>query len=261
MSYTRYCLAFLCLATIAFSQGSPDSVVKVEIDFAKILSKDTTIEGYESRIKIIETRKIQADEEIKTALEDFSKNYPPLEPQKKDETAEAFKLRHDAWHGGGMLKVAELRGRHELYKSKLDSSIGVLNDYILSAQSALSEDAYALSKAAAQDAVAGTASSGGSSGLGWRGWTRIASYTLSAGCIGATVYKHMRADKYRDKLAKIDDRLYGDGTPPKSKNQYDRLRKNYVNFAEIVENSEDQRLIYGISAGVFAIAGTLTFVF
>ena len=114
-----------------------------EINFVQILSKDTTVGGYENRIKTIEARKAEVGEEIKKILEDFANSYPHLEPQKPGETPEAFSKRHDLWTKEGMRNVAELQRKHELYKQKLERSIAVLKDYILTAQSTvLSEPSF-----------------------------------------------------------------------------------------------------------------------
>jgi len=108
-----------------------------EINFGKLLSKDTTVEGYESRIGIIKARKIQVGEEIKKILEDFANSYPPLEAQKPDETPDAFNKRRDSWTREGMRQVAEFQKKHKNYEQKLDYSIDVLNDYIISTESTI----------------------------------------------------------------------------------------------------------------------------
>jgi len=111
-----------------------------EIDFAKILSKDTTVDGYKSRIELVEARKAQVGEEIKHILQDFADKYPPLAPQKPNESPEAFKKRHAAWSKEGTRKVAEFQRKHEAYRQKLDRTVAVLNDYIISAQSTVLSD-------------------------------------------------------------------------------------------------------------------------
>jgi len=86
-----------------------------EIDFVKFLSKNTTVEGYEDRIRIVEARKEEVGEEIKKILEDF----------------------------GGEHQVAELQRKYEIYKQKLERSVTVLNDYIIATQSMiLSEPSF-----------------------------------------------------------------------------------------------------------------------
>jgi len=108
-----------------------------EINFVKILSKDTTVDGYKSRMKTIRERKGQVDAEIVDILDNFAKTYPTLEPQKPDETTDAFNKRRDSWNKGGMRKVAEFQRKHEAYKQKLDRSLAVLADYVVAAQSAV----------------------------------------------------------------------------------------------------------------------------
>jgi hypothetical protein len=108
-----------------------------EINFVKILKQDTTMQGYEARIKIIEARKLQVDEEIKAILMSFPDTYPSLEAQRQGESSEAFKKRHDAWSKEGMRQYGELQKKHEAYKAKLDRSIAVLKDHIVAAQSSV----------------------------------------------------------------------------------------------------------------------------
>jgi len=107
-----------------------------EIDFVKVLSKDTTVEVYKSRIETIETRKAQVEKEIKKILEDFANSYT-LQPQQPDETPDAFKKRRDSWSREGLRQVAELQRKHGVYKQKLERSVEVLSDYIIAAQSAI----------------------------------------------------------------------------------------------------------------------------
>jgi len=110
--------------------------VEDELDFAKILSKDTTVEGYESRIKVVKARNAQVSKEIRAIQEDFANNYM-LEPQKPDETAEDFNKRRESWVQEGIRRIAEFQRKHEVYKQKLDRSVSVLNDYIVSEQSTI----------------------------------------------------------------------------------------------------------------------------
>ncbi|MCL2260992.1 MAG: PEGA domain-containing protein [Fibromonadales bacterium] len=106
-----------------------------EIDFVAFLKRDAAVEGYKSRINVIEARKVQIDEEIKQIMENFARNYPPLEPQRVDETPDAFKKRHEAWTREGMRSVADFQRKHANYKQKLARCIAVLKDYIIATQS------------------------------------------------------------------------------------------------------------------------------
>jgi len=365
-----------------------------EIDFLKILSKDATVEVYNSRIKTIEARKAQVDEEIKKILHDFANSYI-LQPQQPDETLDAFKKRQDSWQREGMRQVAEFQRKHGAYKQKLDRSVAVLNDYIIATQSTIISElslgakielgsydadrrqfelvaqdsesekspfyfkgkvevpidtaktmdraspgfaanlqyinfpfeteagsvnlamsklslsrngfdfkvegsfgeieryksgsdygtwkvradsllsdklkpqgldyAYAMGKAAAKDA----AKDDSGDGLGWRGWTRIVTYTLAAGCAGAAVFKHLKAEDYKDKRSDLYNKKIEPIIPSiidrsanaKDKAEYETLSGKYNYYLDRLEKNENQRLIYGIGAGVLALGGTVTFFF
>jgi hypothetical protein len=110
---------------------------KNEINFSQILSKDTTVQGYEARIKMIEARQTEINNEIKLLLENFQNSYPALEPKKEGETSEEFEKRREKWTKEGTLRFVELQKKHEAYNRKLSSSIAVLNDYIIATQSSL----------------------------------------------------------------------------------------------------------------------------
>jgi hypothetical protein len=101
------------------------------------LKQDTTLQGYEARIKIVEARKVQASEEAKAILLNFPNEYPAPEAQRRDESSEAFKKRQAAGNKEGMRQYGELHKKCEAYKAKLDRSIAVLNDYIAAIQSAI----------------------------------------------------------------------------------------------------------------------------
>jgi hypothetical protein len=361
-----------------------------EIDFATVLSRNTSVDGYEVRIKIIENRKTQVDEEIKKILEDFANNYPALEPQKPDETPEAFNKRRDIWTREGMRQVAEFQKKHEVYKQKLDRSIAVLRDYIIVTQSTIlnepslgakielgaydaekeqfelvAQDSasekspflfkgrvgvprdtaksmnravpgfitnlqfinypfktdsvnvnlamsklllsksgldlkvegsfseierykaingyeawkhhadsllsgslkpqgfdynYAMGRKAVKDVTDKGKDEDSSGGLGWRGWTRIFTFTAAAALGGLAVYKHLDAKDY-DKKRK--DWLKENPSPgidsPGSEVQ--DWKKEYNVYKKDQEDSESQRLIFGIGAGVFALGGIVTFFF
>jgi len=101
-----------------------------EIDFPKILTKDTTVEGYRERMGRIEARIEQIDGEIKAIIEDFSNTYPTLEPQKPEETLQEFERRKSEWNNEGVRQVGVLRSKHETYRNKLLRSLKVLEDNI-----------------------------------------------------------------------------------------------------------------------------------
>ena len=367
-----------------------------EIDFGKVLSRNSNIEGYEARIKTIEARKAEVGEELKKILENFADQYPALEPQKPSETPEAFKKRHDIWTREGMRQVAELQKKHKVYVDKLNRSIEVLNDYIIATHSMIINEpslnakielgaydaereqfelaaqdtanektpflfkgkvgvprdtakslnraapgfqaylhfvnypfrtdsvnavnlatsklllsksglslkvdgsfgeieryksldgyrawklhadslvsgslkpkgldySYAMTgKIAANITVADTAGSKGKSsggGLGWRGWTRIVTYTLAAGCIGGAVVKHMAVEKNKDKVSDIDDILRNATNDKEYYRLEEEHRPDRKHYRGKVKDNEEQRLMFGIGAGVLALGGTVTFFF
>jgi len=106
-----------------------------ELDFSKILAKDTTVEGYRQRILRVEARSNQVDGEISVILEDFTNKYPALEPQKPDETVQDFENRKTAWTNEGLRQYAVLMKKHEAYKNKLVRTKEVLEDNIMATES------------------------------------------------------------------------------------------------------------------------------
>jgi hypothetical protein len=108
-----------------------------EINFSKILSKDTTVDGYKARIKRIKARKTEVGKEIKQILENFQKNYPILEPQKNGETPSEFEKRREEHEKEVARQFVELQKKNDVYNRKLTYSIAVLDDYIVATQSSL----------------------------------------------------------------------------------------------------------------------------
>jgi len=105
-----------------------------EIDFPKILAKDTTVEGYRERMNKVNARIAQIDDELKILLNDFSNTYPALEPQKPDETPHEFERRKTAWHSEGERRVSVLQSKHEKYKNKLVRTLKALEDNIIATE-------------------------------------------------------------------------------------------------------------------------------
>ncbi|MCL2282544.1 MAG: hypothetical protein FWC26_04430 [Fibromonadales bacterium] len=109
---------------------------------------------------------------------------------------------------------------------------------------------YAKANEAAKEATGRSSIS-----LGWRGWTRVAAFTLTAGCIGAAIYKNIDAQDSKKKVSRLEK------NPPGSEGEFAGWRKNYMSSVDAAKSSERQRLVYSIGAGAFALAATLTFVF
>jgi hypothetical protein len=101
-----------------------------EIDFPKILAKDTTVVGYRERMGRIIARIGQIDNEIKAIVENFGNVYPALEPQRPDENLQEFERRKTSWNNEGIRQVGVLRYKHETYRNQLVRSLKVLEDNI-----------------------------------------------------------------------------------------------------------------------------------
>jgi hypothetical protein len=98
------------------------------------------------------------------------------------------------------------------------------------------------------------------SGLGWRGWTRILTFTATAAFGTLAVVKHLDAGDAKDKIKQLN-RDYRDKNLAPNTAEYRTWYNKYVEQADKVKDSESSRNIFGIGAGVFAVAATLTFVF
>jgi hypothetical protein len=118
-----------------------------EINFSKLLSKDTTAQGYNARIDRAKACKAEIDGEIKQLLEDFKNSYPALEPQKVGEKLEDFEKRKNMWNSEGMRRYTELQRKHEVYSARLVRSVETLSDYIIATESAVIAEAAIFAKA------------------------------------------------------------------------------------------------------------------
>jgi len=351
-----------------------------ELDFSKILARDTTVAGYRERIKRVEARNEQIDLEIKTILEDFGNSYSAFE-LRPNESVQDFELRKTAWNNEGLRQVGVLRQKHEAYKNKLMRSIDVLKDNIIATEGmfitetplnakitlgaydverevfevevqdtanvktpfyfsgivgiprdtakimnrsvegfitgvsflnypfvfgdssfnlamkgiSLSRktiplkvdgafkpigrfeamEGYGAWRAHADSLMNGTLKAQGldinyalkadkvkaveksdGSGLGWRGWTRILTFTAAAALGTFAVVKHLEAGDYKDKINSLNKNI-----PSQSDPLYPSWYNQYYSDAKKVKDNEESRNMFGIGAGVFAVAGTLTFVF
>lgn len=114
--------------------------------------------------------------------------------------------------------------------------------------------AYVMNAAVAKDAAAAASESSSSgSGLSWRGWTRILTFTAAAACGAAAALKHREVKDSENEAKRINE-LNGTSSYEEYKKQYDENKTNY-------EEKKLHRNIFGGSAGVFAVVGILTFTF
>jgi len=108
-----------------------------EINFSKIIARDTTVKGYRVRMNRVKARIKQVDNEIKIILENFSKTYPPLEPKRPDETVQDFDQRQTVWREEGIRQAGVLKYKHETYTNQLVRTLNVLENNIIATESQL----------------------------------------------------------------------------------------------------------------------------
>jgi len=108
-----------------------------EINFQKIIARDTTVRGYRLRMNRVKARIKQIDSEIKVILEDFGRTYPPLEPKRPDETMQDFERRQTTWREDGIRQAGLLRYKHEAYTNQLVRTLNVLENNIIATESQL----------------------------------------------------------------------------------------------------------------------------
>jgi len=106
-----------------------------ELDFPKILAKDTTTAGYYSRIKMVKARGKQVDGERDIIFEKFVKSRPVFEPKRPGETPQDFERRQYLVRRDSIKYAEWLQEKYDTYKNKLARTIETLEDYIIDAES------------------------------------------------------------------------------------------------------------------------------
>lgn len=244
--------SILLATSIVFANESVFSAEN-EINFFKVLSKDTTIDGYKRRIELLEERKEQAVEESEKVLPNFPNVYSPLEPKKKEESEEDFSIRFDEWNKEGIRQYKELQQKYSSYILNLDNTISTLNNYILEAQMLEQDKNYLVSKAAAKDATENTSEKSLISGVGI---VRIVAFTAAAAFTGVAIFKHLEASETRDRIDDLTNNVPGKGAP-----EEEAWKSKYNTQKGLFEDRQDLRNIFGIAAGACATAGIVTFFF
>jgi len=113
---------------------------------------------------------------------------------------------------------------------------------------------YALRGEKAKEAAGAAAA--GSGRLGWRGRTRILTFSSATACGTLAVVKHLKAKNYENNFNKTS-RTAPARTDTKYGDWYESLKENKDQYDKNAQYST----IYGAFAGIFAVAGGLTFVF
>ena len=96
-----------------------------------------------------------------------------------------------------------------------------------------------------------------SDGLSWRGWTRIVTFSAAAILGTVAVMKHLDSEDYADRANEETKKIINNPDSPERSN-WESNQKRY-NSRSI--ESSDSKVNFSIGAGIFAIAGGLTFVF
>jgi len=111
--------------------------------------------------------------------------------------------------------------------------------------------------------IANGGTSSGEPLMGWRGWTRVATFTLAV--VGGTwaAFKHTDAAKNKDDIKAWKNKAETEGIynlePGNSTRE--AWKSQYNKRADALEENELYRSILGVSAGVLATTGILTFFF
>ncbi|MDR2594585.1 MAG: PEGA domain-containing protein [Fibromonadaceae bacterium] len=362
-----------------------------EINFAKTLAKDTTVNGYHHRINRVNARLAQIESEIRVIFANFPNTYPALEPIKPEETLQDFERRRNSWQYEGERQANALKQKYDAYKAKLVRSVETLKDNIVTTEAysitevrpnaqitlgnydadkelfeidvqdtadakspfhfvgkvsiptdtakvmnrstegflagitylnypfisgdssynlamkylslerknmALNVDGtfknigkfeamegygpwsihkdsllsgllkpqgldlnYALKgerpKIAVAEATNATGETKSSGGLGWRGWTRIITFSAMASAGTFAVLSHLKADKNK----KDFDKLKNEEPNNPNKNDYTEWYNKLDGHKKDTEENEKLRTIFGAGAGGFAFIGLITFIF
>jgi len=362
-----------------------------EINFAKTLAKDTTVDGYHHRINRINARLAQIESEIRVIFANFPNTYTALEPIKPEETLPEFERRRNSWQYEGERQANALKQKYDAYKAKLVRSIETLKDNITTNETQLTietrpnaqitlgnydadkevfeidvqdtadakspfhfvgkvsiptdtakvmnrsiegflagitylnypfisgDSSYNLAmkeltlsrktvplkvngtfknlgkfeamegyghwsihkdsllsgllkpqgldfnyaikgekpKIAVAEANESAEAKSSGGGLGWRGWTRIITFTVAAGLGTVAVLSHLKAEKNK----KDFDKLKKEDTKNLNERQYTDWYNELDGHKKDTEKSEKNRTIFGAGAGGFAFIGLITFIF
>ncbi|MCL1966580.1 MAG: PEGA domain-containing protein [Fibromonadales bacterium] len=214
-------------------------IAGVPRDTAKAMNRST--EGFAVGVSYINYPFVLGDSSFNLAMKEFSLTRKAV-PLKVDGSFKPIG-RFEAMEGYGKWRV------------HADSLLGG----ILKAQGL--DLNYALKGEKAQEAAEAATSGNEGGGLGWRGWTRILTFTAAATCGTLALTNHFKAKKHSDQFNDIMKTAPAPAPGPDYgawlEKNYDSLQYNFDKFNE----SKKYRDIFGSLAGVFAVAGGLTFAF
>lgn len=217
--------------------------VGVPIDTAKVMNRST--DGFIAGVSYLSYPFVLGDSSFNLAMKEVSISRKAM-PLKVD----------GAFRPLGRFEAKKGYGKWRTHADSLLS--GALKAQGLDLNYALKDDKASEAAKAVETGGAGGAASGG---LGWRGWTRILAFTATATCGTLAVIKHLKAGDYADRF----DAIKREAPKTNANGEYDVwLRKNNDSLKknkDIVSDNDSYRNIYGAVAGVFAVGGTLTFIF
>jgi len=162
-------------------------------------------------------------------------------------------------------KFETMEGYNQWHARKDSLLSGVLKAQGLDLNYALKGEKPAMATAAAVAATETSSTSEGGGGLSWRGWTRIVTFAAAAGLGAGALVMNDKASKNKKKFNDIMDDRPKPESPLYNKTTYDNWYNENItdlkNRRKDVKEYENIRTGLSAGAGVFAVAGILTFIF
>ena len=216
--------------------------VSIPTDTAKVMNR--SIEGFLAGVSYLNYPFISGDSSYNLAMKELalSRKAVPLKV--------AGNFKHI-----GRFETMEGYNQWSIHKDSLLS--GLLKPQGLDLNYALKGEKPKIAVAEATDAA--EAKSGGG-GLGWRGWTRIITFSAAAGLGTVAVLSHLKADKNKKDFNKMTK------DEPETRTDYEKWYNNLdldklEKYKKDSEKNEKNRTIFSAGAGGFAFIGLITFIF
>jgi len=188
------------------------------------LAQDTTVDGYRQRKDRVQAKIGQIDNEMNILLANEAVDYDS--------------------------KVAAHQ-KYAAYRNELLNAIGTLDNNInIATAEALKADLAKEAAVAATKSAEAPVSSGG--GLGWRGWTRILTFTAAAACGAMAGLKHKEMKDAEKKVETLNNTKWS---------SHEEYQRQYEDNKKTYDEKVLHRNIFAGGAGAFLLAGTLTFFF
>jgi len=212
--------------------------VGISRDTAKVMNKST--EGFLAGVSYLNYPFVSGDSSYNLAMKELaiSRKAAPLKT-------------YGAFMDIGKFEVMEGYNQWHAHKDSLLSGAlkvqGFDLNYALKGEKAKMAAEVAMSTSEESNANDG--------GMGWRGWTRILTFTATAGLGAFAVLNHLDANDNKKEFEKTKE------ARPQATKDYEPWYNDLKDKKEKVEKHETNRTYFSVGAGVFAVAGILTFVF